>query len=130
MRRRNSNYLKRSSSQRNIPPDDIRIGSELPPPECVAQDRDRMRTRQTIVICLDGAADQGVDSQRFEVVSGDDFDIDESGVAWTHPNRLFHRSRRDAGEDRHLTKRLINLITRFDAGLYAVRSGQDNELFR
>src|SRR5436305_10909012 len=74
--RRYSNYSKGSSGQRDIPSDDIRIGSEMPFPERVAQHRNRMCARQTIVIGLNGSAEQSVDSQRFEVVSGDDFDTD------------------------------------------------------
>src|ERR1051326_4695599 len=55
-------------------------------------------------------------------------DRSESGVAGTDPDRLLHRSRRDAGEDRHLTKRLIDLVTRSAPGLDAIRFGQENQL--
>src|SRR5215831_20251255 len=102
----------------------------MPSPECVAQNRNRMCARQTIVISLDGPADLSLDSQRFEVVSGDDFDIDKFGAAWSDPNRLFDGSRGEAGEDGSLRKRLVKLITRSAAGLPAIGFGQENKLFR
>ena len=91
--RRDADDRHRQPVERHGPVQHARIGAEAPRPIMMAEHRDRMAARRTVVVRREGSADVRADAEHVEIVAGDELAADALGLAVGH-----HRERR--GEPR------------------------------